>query len=153
MIDSRWCTGCHAIIAILDKRGRCGVCGPEALVVDAPPPGHTLLRTSDGGLYHVPSGNIAKAKAVDPKLAILYVEPARADDGTIRLLRKHGIPVTRENYLRLSFMGNPPEEPLDGELESELPRELQRNENRLFLTDDDRQFLRDVGITSKGDSK
>lgn len=47
-------------------------------------------------------------------------------DGTVKLLQQYGIPVTRENYLRLAFAGNPPEEPLDGEIEAELPRELQR---------------------------
>ena len=47
-------------------------------------------------------------------------------DGTVRLLEKFGIPVTRENYLRLAFAGNPSEEPLDVELEAELPEELQR---------------------------
>lgn len=47
-------------------------------------------------------------------------------DGTVMILQKLGIPVTRENYLRLAFAGNPPEEPLDGEIEAELPEELQR---------------------------
>jgi hypothetical protein len=47
-------------------------------------------------------------------------------DGTLELLKKYGIPLTRENYLRLAFAGNPPEEPLDGEIEAELPEELQR---------------------------
>jgi hypothetical protein len=41
-------------------------------------------------------------------------------DGTVKLLKELGIPVTRENYLRLAFAGNPPQE-LDGELEAELP--------------------------------
>jgi hypothetical protein len=47
------------------------------------------------------------------------------EDGTIKLLKKLRIPLTRENYLRLAFAGNPPKEPLDGEIEAELPRELQ----------------------------
>jgi hypothetical protein len=46
-------------------------------------------------------------------------------DGTMRLLEKYGIPLTRENYLRLAFNGNPPPEPLDGEVEEMLPEELQ----------------------------
>jgi hypothetical protein len=46
-------------------------------------------------------------------------------DGTLMLLKRMGLPVTRENYLRVAFMGNPPEEPLDGEIEAELPEELQ----------------------------
>jgi hypothetical protein len=45
-------------------------------------------------------------------------------DGTLNLLKKFGIPVTRGNYLRLAFAGNPPQEPLDGEIEAELPEEL-----------------------------
>jgi hypothetical protein len=113
-------------------------------------------------------------------------------DGTMRLLEKFGIPVTRENYLRLAFAGNPPQEPLDGEIEAELPLELQiadinnapsagdcgepdyttlrgfpicsrcgrstrnknalvcapcRNRTRLVLTDEDKQFLREIGIS------
>ena len=40
-------------------------------------------------------------------------------DGTLALLKKYGIPVTRENYLQLAFAGNPPDE-LDGEVEAEL---------------------------------
>jgi len=36
-----------------------------------------------------------------------------------------GIPVTRENYLNLVYLGRPPEE-LSAEEECELPEELQR---------------------------
>ena len=154
-VNKKWCTNCRAVIS-LDNYGRCSNCKSDALVVDAPPPGQMLVQTSDGGLYHVPSANIAKAKAIDPKLTILHVEPSlrwtsedrtlltecgitawdgeleaeRAhesrQDGTVKLLKKFGIPVTRENYLRLAFAGNPPEVQLDGEIEAELPRELQR---------------------------
>ena len=46
-------------------------------------------------------------------------------DGTEQMLVELGLPVTRENYLRLAFAGNPPQEPLDGEIEAELPKELQ----------------------------
>jgi hypothetical protein len=48
-------------------------------------------------------------------------------DGTLILLERMGLPVTRENYLRVAFMGNPPPEPLDGEIEAELPPQLQKN--------------------------
>jgi hypothetical protein len=36
--------------------------------------------------------------------------------------------VTRENYLALNFLGtaHSPDEPLDGELEAEMPRELRQ---------------------------
>jgi hypothetical protein len=43
----------------------------------------------------------------------------------VRLLDKIGIPVTRGNYLRLAFAGNPPQEPLDWEIDSELQLEIQ----------------------------
>ena len=56
------------------------------------------------------------------RISLTIAEP----DGTVRRLQELGIPVTRENYLRLAFMGNPPEEPLDGEVEDMLPEELQQ---------------------------
>jgi hypothetical protein len=46
-------------------------------------------------------------------------------DGVLALLKRHGIPVTRENYLHLAYMGQPPEE-WTAEHEAELPMELQR---------------------------
>jgi len=54
----------------------------------------------------------------------------RNKDNTVEWLKEHGIAVTRENYLRLQFLGNPPDEPLDGELEAELPRFLQLDISR-----------------------
>jgi hypothetical protein len=35
---------------------------------------------------------------------------------------------TRETYLELAYLGNPPDEPLDAELEAELPEEFQSPE-------------------------
>jgi hypothetical protein len=40
-------------------------------------------------------------------------------DATIRLMVKCGIPINRENYLKVSFLGSPPKL-LDGELQAEL---------------------------------
>jgi hypothetical protein len=54
--------------------------------------------------------------AADPEPAPIQVP----FDETSRILQELGIPITRENYLRLAFGGRPPEEPLDGEIESEL---------------------------------
>jgi hypothetical protein len=118
--------------------------------------------------------------------------PVQLSDGTLKLLEKFGIPATRENYLMLAFAGRPPQEPLDGEIEAELPLELQmadinnapsagdcgepdhttlrgfpicsrcgrstrnknalvcapcRNRTRLVLTDEDKKFLREIGIS------
>jgi len=52
--------------------------------------------------------------------------PDAMQDGTLRLLRKYQIPVTRENYLNLAFAGEPPEV-LDGEIEASRPTDLQLN--------------------------
>lgn len=50
-------------------------------------------------------------------------------DGTEKILIELGLPVTRENYLRLQFQGTPPKgfltEPLPEGLEDELPAALQ----------------------------
>ena len=50
-------------------------------------------------------------------------------DGTLKILERLGIPLTRENYLMLAFAGNPPagslKEPLEEELEEELPHQIQ----------------------------
>ena len=44
-----------------------------------------------------------------------------------RLMRKYGIPITRERYLYLNYMGRPPKQ-LDAEQEEELPPQLRRRE-------------------------
>lgn len=41
--------------------------------------------------------------------------PFNKNDGTIRLMLEHNIPITRENYLDLAFAGKPPKE-LDDEI-------------------------------------
>jgi hypothetical protein len=38
------------------------------------PAGHSLVRTSDGKLWHLPTINIGKAKQIDPRLRVLHVE-------------------------------------------------------------------------------
>ena len=46
-------------------------------------------------------------------------------------LEKHGIPVTRENYVQLNTLGDESgREPLDGENEAELPDHLHRIQNQ-----------------------
>jgi hypothetical protein len=39
------------------------------------PAGHALVRTSDGALHHLPAENIEKARAIDPELQVLHIEP------------------------------------------------------------------------------
>jgi hypothetical protein len=64
---------------------------------------------------------------VDTKAESAGVHVANPDS-TVKWLLEHGIPVTRENYLALNFLGtaHSPDEPLDGELEAEMPRELRQ---------------------------
>jgi hypothetical protein len=47
-------------------------------------------------------------------------------DYTLEYLKKSGIPVTRENYVGLNWLGDyDPAKPLPAELEASLPAEIQ----------------------------
>lgn len=51
-------------------------------------------------------------------------------DIIVDYLKKHNIPVTRENYVALNTLGDETGKTvLDGENEAELPEELQKGEN------------------------
>jgi hypothetical protein len=63
------------------------------------------------------------------RLAAREIRKAAQTDGTLALLVEYHIPVTRRNYLVVAFLGNPPTEPLDGEIEAGLPWFL-REDNR-----------------------
>jgi hypothetical protein len=52
------------------------------------------------------------------------VDEDENEDTVLSWLKEDGIPVTRENYLRLSYFGQLPEE-WNALYEAELPRELQ----------------------------
>jgi hypothetical protein len=67
-------------------------------------------------------------------------------DGTVDLLKQLGLPLTRQNYLSLAFAGNPPEEPLDREIEEMIPREILAAEKRAIRRAD-KKFLRDIGAS------
>jgi hypothetical protein len=45
-------------------------------------------------------------------------------DVNLDMMKRHGIPETRENYLALADVGEPPDE-LSAEQELELPRQFQ----------------------------
>ncbi len=47
------------------------------------------------------------------------------DDPLIQIMKDHGIPITREHYLNLAYMGQVPDE-LGAEQEADLPEELQK---------------------------
>ena len=45
-------------------------------------------------------------------------------DHTLEYMKKRGIPITRENYKFFNWLGDPPPEPLDPEIEADLPEEI-----------------------------
>jgi hypothetical protein len=45
-------------------------------------------------------------------------------DSILKFMNEHKIPLTRENYLEIAYMGTPPTE-LDAEEEAELPEQFQ----------------------------
>ena len=47
-----------------------------------------------------------------------------SNDSVLDMMKKEGIPMTRENYLSLAYFGNPPDE-LDPEEEFALPAQFQ----------------------------
>jgi hypothetical protein len=50
-------------------------------------------------------------------------EPKAEDNAVVKLLKRANIPVTRENYINLAYVGQPPEE-WTVENEMELPEQL-----------------------------
>ena len=46
-------------------------------------------------------------------------------DGLLKLMRRFNIPITRESYLNLAYMGEPPTE-LSAEEEQNLPPEVRK---------------------------
>lgn len=67
-------------------------------------------------------------------------------------MRANKVPLTKENYLHINYLGQDvPEEPLDGELEAEIPREILAAELRAIRRAD-QKFLRAVGIGYGGRS-
>jgi hypothetical protein len=41
----------------------------------ATPPGHALVRGSNGALHHIPVANVDRVGSVDPGASVLYIEP------------------------------------------------------------------------------
>jgi hypothetical protein len=50
------------------------------------------------------------------------------DDMVLRLMVENGVPLTRENYLYIAYMGDVPEE-IGGEIEAEIPWEIKYAED------------------------
>src|SRR5215471_10816462 len=53
-----------------------------------------------------------------------YEKTGEMMDCVLDWMKRMGVPLTRENYLDVAYLGNPPEE-LSAEEESELPEEFQ----------------------------
>jgi hypothetical protein len=51
-------------------------------------------------------------------------QPGQSRDPIIDMMHAHGIPITREAYIELAYMGAPPSE-WTAENEADLPAELQ----------------------------
>jgi hypothetical protein len=52
-------------------------------------------------------------------------QPGSSEDGVLAVMRKFGIPLTRDNYIELAYWGQPPEE-FGAELEEELPPQFRK---------------------------
>lgn len=50
----------------------------------------------------------------------------KANDPVVNYLKAHSTPVTRENYLNLAYLGDPPKE-LSAEEEAALPEEIRKS--------------------------
>jgi hypothetical protein len=49
----------------------------------------------------------------------------KSDDGVLAVMRKFGLPMTREQYIDLAYWGQPPEV-FGAELEEELPAQFRK---------------------------
>ncbi len=142
------CMDCQTV-RDLNRSGRCAVCGSDAPASAASPrQSFEFLLTECLGevekgapmsltftkkdLRLLKSMGISAERTHDETMLALAQRIARHDapgipeDGTVRLLRMAGIPVTAENWLRLAFAGDPPTPPFDGELAAELPDWVRR---------------------------
>jgi hypothetical protein len=61
-------------------------------------------------------------------------------DVTLDWMKSNNVPLTRENYLQVAYMGQPPTE----DAEVEIPAEILRIERRIVARKD-AEFLREVG--------
>ena len=50
------------------------------------------------------------------------------NDIVLEAMKRNNIPLTRQNYLDIAYMGNPPED-VGGEIEAEIPWEIRHAED------------------------
>jgi hypothetical protein len=80
--------------------------------------------SSNGGPYRNREPKSSQQPTAKPKLRLVHPAPAAPGDPVLAMMRDYGIPMTREKYLRLAYMGDPPEE-LGPEEEANLPPQFQ----------------------------
>ena len=51
-----------------------------------------------------------------------------SDDIVLAWMKKEGVPLTRDNYIYLAYMGAPPDE-IGGEIEASIPWEIKHAED------------------------
>jgi hypothetical protein len=56
------------------------------------------------------------------------------DDMVLRLMIEKGVPLTRENYLAIAYMGAPPVE-IGGEIEASIPKEIGEAEDVAWMAE------------------
>lgn len=50
-------------------------------------------------------------------------------DIVLQRMKEYNVPLTRQNYLDMAYMGNPPED-TGGEIEASIPWEVKRNDRQ-----------------------
>ena len=55
-------------------------------------------------------------------------------DIVLEAMKKNNIPLTRENYLHIAYMGAPPDE-IGGEIEASIPREIRDAEDTAWMAE------------------
>jgi len=56
------------------------------------------------------------------------------DDIVLAAMRKNNVPLTRENYLHIAYMGDVPEE-IGGEIEASIPQEIRDAEDTAWMAE------------------
>lgn len=56
------------------------------------------------------------------------------DDMVLRLMIEKGVPLTRDNYLQIAYMGSPPDE-IGGEIEASIPKEIGEAEDVAWMAE------------------
>ena len=64
------------------------------------------------------------------------------NDIVLAWMKKEGVPLTRENYLHIAYMGAPPDE-IGGEIEASIPKEIGEAE--------DVQWMAELGVEWRPD--